>query len=82
MLLKVKVNKRWTDLKKVQHLLRENAEINDIIGAKRYNIYFVHQRVADLRRKGWIIKSVLTQDKKVKTYQLIGEPLQLKPQDK
>ena len=79
MLLFKHLSRRLTDLQKVQYLLRHNAEINDAIGVKRYDIYFVHQRIADLRRMGWVIESVNTVDKDgnshLKTYKLISESL-------
>lgn len=66
-------DKRLSDRKQVINLLRKGVKLNDIIGAKRYNIYFVHQRVADLRSEGWIIKSHL-KNGKLDYYELISEP--------
>jgi len=73
--LRIKLDKRFTDRQKTISLFEQRALINDIIGAKRYGIYFVHQRVAELRKEGWVIKSHKTEDGKLKTYELISKPL-------
>lgn len=74
MLTFLKIDKRLSDRQKTITLLKKNVKLNDIIGAKRYNIYFVHQRVADLRKEGWVIKSHLNEDGKLDFYELISEP--------
>lgn len=72
---RINLKKGLSDKEKVMFLLRKRVKFNDISGARRYNIYFAHQRVSELRREGWIIESVKNLDGKVETYKLISESI-------
>jgi len=65
---------KLTDTQKVITLLRSGCTVNDRECAIFHHIFFAHQRIAELRARGWTIDNVYDSRHKLITYKLIAEP--------
>lgn len=65
---------RLTDTRKIITLLRNGCVVNDRECALYHHICFAHQRISELRARGWQITNVYDSRHKLITYKLISEP--------
>lgn len=68
-----------SNIQKTKTLLRAGCTVNDKVCAMYHQIYFVHQRIAELRNEGWVIDNIYDTHHKLLTYKLISEPAPIIP---